>query len=353
MNGRTLAALALVGLLLASLWALSARGADSARTPVGGADGEPAPFGSPDTCLPCHAQVVDEWADSMHAQAFLDPQVRAPDQSDNFAKQECLPCHAPAPIFQFGIEEGTRTVARVERRADGVDCLSCHALPDGGVAATRTGLAAPCAPQLREELSTQRMCYACHNQHGTHDEWRASPAAAAGSDCLSCHMPGVTRAGAEAGAPRAGASHRFLGGRDRDYALAGLALEHALVDEGRTLVVTLRNVFAGHNLPTDTRNRALDLVVTLYDARGAALPPPRPEPREIGCEAGTARRRFRNPYRASGDPNTQLPAGESSELHVAIPPEARRARIALHYKMTPFVADDLAHWSEVREIALR
>jgi nitrate/TMAO reductase-like tetraheme cytochrome c subunit len=300
------------------------------------------PLGGPATCLPCHAQVVEEWRASMHAAAFTDPQVRAPDQTDNFTKAECIPCHAPAPLFEAGIAKDSRVLARVERRADGVDCLSCHAL-GGGVAASRPGLSGACGPQDRPELSSEAACAACHNQHQTHDEWRASPAAAAGTDCLDCHMPPAQRSAPEAGAPRTGASHRFLGGRDREHALSGLRVEPR-VEQGE-LRVTLHNEFAGHNLPTDSRNRALDLVVTLHDARGAALPPPAGEPREPGCETGSARLRFRNPYRASGQPSTQIPAGTGAELRVPLPPEARRATIELFYKLQPWIPDREAHWS--------
>ncbi|MHC5210116.1 MAG: multiheme c-type cytochrome [Planctomycetota bacterium] len=354
-GARGLAGVALLfGLVGAVLWLRTTSPAD--------ADGEASStfvassFGGPRTCLPCHAQVVAEWEASMHAAAFTDPQVRAPDQADNFSRQECLPCHAPAPIFEHGIAEGTRTLARVERRADGVDCLSCHALPGGGVAAGRAGLDAPCRPVYRPELSQHVQCASCHNQHNTHDEWLVSPAAARGEDCMTCHMQRVTRTDSEAGAPRAGRSHRFLGGRDREFALAGLELEHAFDASARTLTVRLTNTFAGHNLPTDSRNRALDLVVTLLDARGRALAPGEQQPaqeREPGCEAGTARLRFRNPYRSAGKPSSQLPAGETATLSVEVPENAVRARVELLYRLQPFVTDAEAHWSLTEDVALR
>jgi len=306
----------------------------------------------PTSCLPCHSDVVEEWRQSMHAAAFTDPQVRAPGQADNFRKQECIPCHAPRPLFEHGIAEGSRTLARVERRADGVDCLSCHGVGDG-VAATRAGLTGACRPVFRAELATHQQCYSCHNQHNTHDEWIVSPAAAGNQDCQSCHMPRVTRAAPEVGAPRAGRSHRFLGGRDKAYMLDGLSLEHSIDRDAGELVVRLTNVFAGHNLPTDSRNRALDLVVTLFDIRGRAVAPPADEERDPGSERGTARRRFRNPYRSSGKPNTQLPAGETAVLRVPLNAEATRARIELVYKLEPWVADDLAHWTHTVEVELR
>jgi hypothetical protein len=325
-------------------------GTPAAGALASGTSAAPGPsFAGPSTCLPCHAQVVDEWRASMHSKAFIDPQVRAPDQSDNFTKQECLPCHAPAPVFEQGIARDTRVLARIERRADGVDCLSCHET-GAGMAAVRAGLTAACRPVQRAELATELACQACHNQHNTHDEWRASPAAAAGKECASCHMTPVPRTGEEAGAPRSGSSHRFLGGRDKDFAQSGFSITHAI--DGGSLVVSLHNDFAGHNLPTDSRNRALDLVVTLFDGKGAPVPKPAGEVREPGCETGTARTRFRNPYRAAGLPSTQLPAGQQFDLKLPLPEGASRAVVDLVYKLQPWIPDREAHWTVHEEIPL-
>ncbi|MHC4846127.1 MAG: hypothetical protein ACYTCU_08200 [Planctomycetota bacterium] len=162
----------------------------------------------------------------------------------------------------------------------------------------------------------------------------------------------MTREAPEVGAPRAGRSHRFLGGRDMEYVLEGLTLDHEIDRDANELVVSLTNVFAGHNLPTDSRNRALDLVVSLLDLRGTELPPTADEERDPGSERGTARRRFRNPYRSSGKPNTQLPAGETATLRVPIQPDAVRARIELVYKLEPWIPDDEAHWTRTVEVLL-
>jgi len=349
---RVLAGLALLCALVAVLTLLG-RERSLQRDEAGRRAGQSFVAAGPESCVDCHAGVVAEWQQSRHAVAFTNPEVRAPDQSDNFRRAECLPCHAPAPIFRQGITEDSRVIARTLRRVDGVDCLSCHLTDDGRMAATRPDLPGACRPLLKAELSTPAMCQACHNQHGTHDEWKLSPAAAAGQDCADCHMPRVSRTGDEAGAPRSGRSHRFPGGRDAQFALAGLDLQPRFTEDGATLVVELTNRFAAHNLPTDSRNRALDLVVTLLDARGLPLPPARPEAREPGCETGTARLRLRNPYRQSGDVNTQLPAGATVTLSVPLPPEAVAATVALHYKLSPWVPDVEAHWSHVVELPLR
>ncbi len=349
MGRKLVAVVLLVGVALV-VWSAPDGESDTAARPATPAPG--APTGAPTSCLPCHQAVVDEWRASMHSRAFTDPQVRAPDQADDFRKTECLPCHAPRPVFEYGIEDATRVVARVERRHDGVDCLSCHGLPDGGVAATRPGLTGACRPTLQPDVSTQALCAPCHNQHQTHDEWRASPAFREGETCIACHMPRVLREGGEAGAPRSGRSHVFPGGRHADFATTGFALGHEVRDD--VLHVTLENTFAGHNLPTDSRNRAIDLVVTLFDARGAELPPAEGVGvRHPGGETGTARLRFRNPYRSSGDPSTQLPAGETAVLDVPLAPEAARARVDVFYKLQPWIPDTEAHWSTGEDVVLR
>ena len=69
--------------------------------------------------------------------------------------------------------------------------------------------------------------------------------------------------------------------------------------------------------------------------------------------SGTARLRFRNPYRSSGDPSTQLPAGETAILDVPLPPEAARARVDIHYKLQPWATDEEAHWSYGEDIVVR
>lgn len=346
MAARRLLGMLLLGMLVAwFVWPDETGGPAPAQ--VGALDG------SPNSCGQCHPSVLAEWRDSMHAAAFIDPQVRAPGQSDDFRKSECLPCHAAAPVFSHGIEPGTRVLARGSRRHDGVDCLTCHGLPDGGVAASRSGLSGACQPSLRAELQSQALCAPCHDQHNTHQEWKASPAALAGQDCNTCHMQRLRREGDEAGAPRSGRSHRFLGGRDREFALAGLELSAHLPEGGGVLRVELHNRMAGHNLPTDSRNRALDLVVTLLDERGAELPPIADlGDRHPGGETGSARLRFRNPYRSSGQPSTQLPAGETARLDVPLDPSARRALVELFYKLEPWVPDQEAHWSERIEVEL-
>ncbi|MFT7463786.1 MAG: hypothetical protein ACI9EF_002133 [Pseudohongiellaceae bacterium] len=353
MNPRALIGVALLGGVVAGLlWIPDGGSADAPLATSAGNIAAPV-YSSPSDCAECHPQVVAEWRESMHSQAFTDPQVRKPSQSDNFRKSECLPCHASAPVFAFGIEEDTRVLARAERRQDGIDCNSCHGLPEGGVAASRAGLNGPCLPTYRDTLSSPSLCAPCHNQHQTHDEWRVSPAAAAGQNCRDCHMTRLRREPPSAGAPRSGRSHKFLGGRNKDFALAGLSLTHKVDHEASTLTVTLVNEFAGHNLPSDSRNRALDLVVTVRDALGVeAAPIEGLGDRFPGGATGTARLRFRNPYRSSGKTTTQIPAGEQRELVVPFADNAQSASVELLYKLEPWIPDTEAFWNKTVDVDL-
>ena len=306
------------------------------------------------SCRACHQDVWDEWAASWHAQAYTDPLVLAREQSDNFRKEECLPCHAPSPVFESGLGK-ERVFERVTERELGVDCLACHRAHDrvvGPASAAPGAATAACAPVPTAALASPALCAPCHNQHTTVDEWEASSYARTGVTCLDCHMQPVTRTRPD-GSTRRGRSHLFPGGHDLATLQRAGTVEQSvesLPDGGRQLLVKVTNSGAGHNYPADARHRALDLVVTLLQHDGVAVPP-RESGRGYGRERGTARRRFRNPYREEterltnqerfGRENTQIVAGETLTLAVPFDPAVvASARIELIYKLTPIQLDD-------------
>jgi len=291
------------------------------------------------SCEQCHPEVYQEWLDSQHAIAFVNPLVRREDMADGFRKKDCIPCHAPRPVFEHGLGKSARVLARDIDRASGIDCLSCHKL-DGGVASTRSGLRAACNPIARPELATTNLCAPCHNQHFTVDEWENSPPDLRGRSCNHCHMPPVERPARDGLPVRTGRSHRMLGGNDLKLLKSAASVTWS--SHGAELVLSVTNSGCAHNLPTDARHRALDLVVTLLDDQGRPVGPM--VNLGAGENGGTARLRFRNPYRdESGKVDTQIPAGESRELRVAIDqPGASTADIRLLYKRTPFIDDEEA-----------
>ena len=319
--------------------------------PVHTEGGSTLDFSNSETCRECHPEVFEEWESSYHAMAFLDPLVRAKEQSNNFREVGCIPCHAPAPILESAIGKGARVYERFSFREDGIDCLSCHKIGDH-VAGTRTIAVAQaaCAPILHEQLGKPALCAPCHNQHETVDEWEATEYARQGTDCNDCHMPAVERNLAD-GSTRPGRSHRFLGAHDRGMLQRGIEMSHTIErapDGTATLAVSLTNEGTGHNYPSDARHRALDLVVTLIQEDDVELPPR--DSRTAGRERGTERRRFRNPYRQEperltntelfGRPNTQIRAGETQTMRVPFASDrVTRAHIELIFKLTPLQSD--------------
>lgn len=303
------------------------------------------------SCRECHPEVYAEWERSWHAQAWIDPFVR--EQSENFKNKDCIPCHAPRPVFERGIRPGERVVERASNRSVGIDCLSCHKLPEGGFAAAGRDPEGPCGPVYRPELASVALCAPCHNQHDTVNEWLDSPPHLKGESCNDCHMPIVERKGRDGGPPRQGRDHSSPGGHSVPLLKRAYSLSHELKEENgaRHLVVRIVNDKTAHNLPADSRHRALDLILTFYRPGGLPYDAMDGE-REYGQEPGTYRKRFRNPYRSEQKESTQIRSGEEAVLDVPVPDKAQRAIIHVIYKLTPFQLDEEGVSLDRREITL-
>jgi len=276
-------------------------------------------FSSSAQCRSCHPREYAEWESSWHAQAWNDADVRA--LSNDFANTDCIDCHAPLPVFETGI--GKRVLPRSSRRAEGVDCIACHALPVagsslGGVAGTRPHPTAACRPVATPELSKSEFCGGCHDQHKTVEQWRTTTWAAQGIGCIDCHMP---PRGGEAGGGR---DHTMHGAHDLDLVKRAVALRARR--EGGHVVVEVENVGAGHHFPTDERSRAADVFW---------------RPTRDG--APTDWRwlyRFRSPYRHEVDiPDTLLPSHETRSIPIEDADASGAIEVALFLKLTPYWRD--------------
>jgi len=282
---------------------------------------EPLVLHSSAQCLECHPGVAQEWQDSHHAFAFENPEVRK--LSNDFGNQECIACHAPRPVLSF--EPGERVLARASDRGLGVDCLSCHAHPDGGVGTSnpRPREDAPCRPLTVPRMASVEHCASCHNQHGTVDQWRAAPEALKGDSCLQCHMPQAFRAGG-----RSGFDHTYLAAHDLGALQSAVTLRGGWDASGPW--AELVNDGAAHNFPTDERSRAADLQVRWQGADGAWS-----DWRHLY--------RFRDPYRDETDlTNTQLPSGATHRETPAAPEGATRGEVRILYRTNPFLSDEEA-----------
>ncbi|MHC4897191.1 MAG: multiheme c-type cytochrome [Planctomycetota bacterium] len=302
--------LALLGIEIG--WAQGGDHAGTADTPRG--------WQSSQQCKECHQDVWDEWHGSHHQIAYLNPDVRL--LSDDFRNKECQACHLPRPVSITGY--GQRTLPRMTLPDEGVSCLTCHLGKAGEILGRREIKTAPCRPQQSAELVSVEMCASCHNQHGTTDQWRATRYPQEGKDCNSCHMPEVERQ-LQAGRKRKGYGHVFHGAHDKAILQSAGTFE-AVAADGE-LVMSYENTSAGHNVPTEARHRALDIVFRFQLADGSQSEWQRAY-------------RFRQPYRDEPGENTQLPADQKKVVRVPVPEDATKAEARLWYRLTPFVLDD-------------
>lgn len=272
------------------------------------------PFTSSRQCQACHEQIYGEWSSSWHAQSWTDTEVRA--LSDDFSNTDCIDCHAPRPIFETGM--GNRVLPRTTRRVEGVDCIACHLLPDGTMAGTLDNPGAECRPVARRELLDPEFCAGCHDQHGTVKQWRASRYAVEGpefQDCIDCHMP------LRDGTAEGGRDHTMHGGHDLELVRSAVVMRGERT--GEAWAIEVENVGAGHNFPTDERSRAADIFWRPLDSGSV--------------DDWQRLHRFRNPYRyETGEPDTELPAGETIRLELA---ESGPVEVILVYKLSPYYED--------------
>ena len=283
-------------------------------------------FTSSEQCKECHAQIYAEWSVSWHAQAWSDPEARA--LSNDFQNTDCIDCHASRPVFETGI--GQRVLPRSARRGEGIDCIACHALPDGHVsgglmAGTRDVPDAACRPVALRDLGAPAFCGGCHDQHKTVEQWKATEYATRGVGCVECHMPARGKDATK------GHDHTMHGGHDIE--LVKRAVELRGKRDGDHWVIEVENVGAGHHFPTDERSRAADV---FWRPLGASTP-------------WYHAYRFRSPYRHEVDlQDTLLPAHATKSITI----DAEGAiEVALYYKTKPYYTDP-SHPDPEREATL-
>src|SRR5262249_44467900 len=125
-------------------------------------------------------------------------------------------------------------------------------------------------------------------------------------------------------------SHVYVGGHLPDFVRQAITFEVSIEpkpDGGARGVVTVKNERVGHNFPSDSRNRAVDVVYRVENEGG------------IDIAAGD-RFRFRNPYVTERDKvNTQPPSGEAKVLSVDLPAGPATFVARLVYRHNPFEED--------------
>ena len=259
-------------------------------------------------------------------------------------KEECIRCHAPVPLREA---QFATPVARSARRDDAISCLSCHQ-KGGEMAGPHGGLSGACRPVGDpDQRDVVKMCFPCHNQHDTGNEWLGGPYAPEAplprqrpaATCLTCHMPEVSRPLVKGGPVRTGRRHTWLGGHSfkmlRRASALDVETDHA---DGKTRIqVFVTNQGAGHAIPSDARHRSFDTYLKLWDDKGRVVLDPLKRSQQTKSHLA----KFRKFYRGSGKKDTQIPPlarvatlGEGPGVYESSLP-AGRGEAWLVYRLTP------------------
>lgn len=276
----------------------------------------------PQSCATCHAPLVDEWHQSMHARAHAskDPvfaalrDLREKKQGPEVVAK-CARCHTPRS------DDQDSAAARA-----GVSCAACHVEPDGGVGMVAEG---------------SELCLTCHEATTTPGGAAACTtgpehAAMGGVSCQSCHMPTVEGPGGTASDDPTHASHAFLGPHraylqdDRSFLAQAVAVSIAATSGGAT--VTLVNA-AGHGFPTGFPGREAILSITVRSRDGAPVHTEshRLGKRYVDAEGVPVPAAFATTLEA----DTRLRPAEQRGFDVAVPEGARRIEARLEYRLLP------------------
>jgi len=244
------------------------------------------------SCTSCHADIVAEWATTLHGRAWVDEAFRE-ELADVRRPESCHNCHIPEPLhLQLGADgsipqkpkprDATLHNAPVQDvdAHFGVSCETCHRGPDGTIlgpwgAPTDAHVSKKHASFLPESKSA--LCIACHATTvgpviGIAKDFAESSQAAAGRSCVDCHMAPVERpAAVEAGKPalpaRAGRSHALQTPRDPGF--LARAFDITVERRDATTVVVLTNA-SGHRMPGRV-GRIFRFQADLLDEKGSVV----------------------------------------------------------------------------------
>jgi hypothetical protein len=203
-------------------------------------------------CRSCHPAIWREWEKSMHGQAWNDPIFQEAANKVPDREKRCDVCHAPEPILITGI--GVMPKRREADHKYGVSCLVCHIDAHGAMHGPAASIDAMFHANKTSETHTNptALCGTCHGQeivpeHNQLASFKESPAAQAGKNCASCHMPYIKRLQSTASyEPIAGRRHTWVGSRSVAMLKRGADLKITF-DAGKATVALTNK--AGHILP--------------------------------------------------------------------------------------------------------
>lgn len=228
-------------------------------------------------CATCHAAIAAEWATSRHALAWTNGIFQR--EYTGRPLQWCVNCHAPLTTQQAG-----------QFRDRGVDCATCH-VRAGGLVAQRKRAGSPHATIADPSFGSPAYCADCHQftfpeltsrgdvtrmtrypMQDTVASFLAGPYAREPDGCMACHGsrtnhaylgghdPAMLAAALEltwcrrdnaSAVPRTGSSAEPRAGSSADPSEAASA--------GPAIELSLKNVAAGHAVPTGDIHRHMNL----------------------------------------------------------------------------------------------
>jgi hypothetical protein len=313
-------------------------------TPVASADPDAPAFRTAAQCGRCHVEIYDEWKASYHGRAMEDPLFR--EFSAEVNQEECIRCHAPVNLRDAGF---LTPVARAELREDAISCLSCHQ-SGGNVAGPHEGMSGACRPiHDPQQRDVVKMCFVCHNQHDTGNEWLRGPYSPEAplprqrdaKTCLDCHMPEVERPLVPGGPVRKGRRHTWFGGHNLQQLkrAAEIDVEVEPLDGGGVRIRGfVTNTGAGHSIPTDARHRSFDTYVLVRDENGNVII----DPTNPAQQSRAHLAKFSKYYRNSGKRDTQISPLQRVDTrgdgngYVDVPEVSRGSgELWLVYRLTP------------------
>jgi len=287
-------------------------------------------------CGTCHPAIYAEHELNTHGRAYSDSEVRM--ATGHFQTADCIRCHTPRPIFETGI--GNNPQRRYFGLEDGNSCMTCHWQTDTDYSTFVGG--ADCKSAFDPRVGEVDACAVCHKNHGTPYQWEQSPnGKLAGRTCITCHMPRIKRPVAVGGPVRRVFSHRFPGARDEAHVKRAYDYEAAI--EGNEAVVVIANSGAGHNFPTELRQRSVESLIIVRDGAG----------KEIARSRKVFRDPYRRPYGMTLPTNKQIPSGEEREHRVPLGIASGTVECELHYKFYFPIEDnhpELARRLEKRQL---
>lgn len=258
---------------------------------------------SAEQCGVCHQQHYEEWKQSTHAHAWNDLQFQSELKKES-SPFMCINCHIPLQNQQEFIIEGLidgdiyqpvktpNPHFDKELQLEGITCAGCHVRNNTVIGTTGTDKA-PHATTKDPEFLSETLCISCHNavavvtptlacSFETADEWKAGPYFGE-KTCIDCHMEPINREIVPGYGERLSHRHYFAGSGIPKFdtvetqALIGLGYYPGeikpsyRVNDSIAFSLTLKNEFAGHNVPTGDPERFFLIVFTLTDEGGNQL----------------------------------------------------------------------------------